>query len=64
MELHRLHLAALLMVTEADLRVARAALDGSEEARRRYAAALARAVAAKSVTEELLLADPRQVVQA
>ncbi|MCP3163514.1 hypothetical protein [Myxococcus qinghaiensis] len=58
MELNRLHLSALLMSTEADVRRARAALDGSEEARLRYAAAQARAVAARSVTEELLLAAP------
>ncbi|MFY2556082.1 hypothetical protein ACN469_00405 [Corallococcus terminator] len=61
MELNRLHLSALLMSTEADVRRARAALDGSEEARLRYAAAQARAVAARSVTEELLLADPPSV---
>jgi hypothetical protein len=59
MELDRLHLAALLLTTEADLRRARAGLDGSEEARLRYAAAQARAVAARFVAEELLLADPR-----
>ncbi|NVJ22346.1 MULTISPECIES: hypothetical protein [Myxococcus] len=58
MELNRLRLSALLMSTEADVRRARAALDGSEEARLRYAAAQARAVAARSVTEELLLAAP------
>ncbi|NTX05295.1 hypothetical protein HUA74_27375 [Myxococcus sp. CA051A] len=61
MELNRLHLSALLMSTEADVRRARAALDGSEEARLRYAAAQALAVAAKSVTEELLLAAPPDV---
>lgn len=59
MELDRMHLSALLLATEADLRMARAGLDGSEEARLRYAAAQARALAARSVAEELLLADPR-----
>jgi hypothetical protein len=59
MELDRMHLAALLLATESDLRRARAALDGSEEARMRHAAAQARAVAARYVAEELLLADPR-----
>ncbi len=59
MELDRMHLSALLLTTEADLRRARAGLDGSEEARLRYAAAQARALAARSVAEELLLADPR-----
>ncbi len=58
MELDRLHLSALLLTTEADLRRAQAGLDGSEEARQRYAAAQARAVAARFVAEELLLADP------
>ncbi|NMO20989.1 hypothetical protein HPC49_03095 [Pyxidicoccus fallax] len=64
MELERIHLAALLLTTESELRQAQAALDGSEEARLRHAAAHARAVAAWSVTEELLLADPRTVVWA
>lgn len=59
MELDHMHLAALLLTTESDLRQALAALDGTEEARLRHAAAQARALAAKSVAEELLLADPR-----
>ncbi len=59
MELDRMHLAALLMRAESDLRQAQAALDGSEEARLRHAAAQARAVAAQSVAEELLRVDPR-----
>jgi hypothetical protein len=61
MELDRMHLAALLLTAESDLRQAQAALDGSEEARLRHAAAQARAVAAQFVAEELLLADPRAV---
>ncbi|AKF79380.1 hypothetical protein OWM54_18115 [Myxococcus sp. MISCRS1] len=64
LELNRLHLSALLMLTEADLEQARSALDGSDEARLRYAAALARAVAARSVMEELLLVDSRHQVLA
>ena len=59
MELERMHLAALLLTTESDLRQALDALDGSEESRLRHAAAEARAVAAQSIAEELLLADPR-----
>ncbi|MFP2932671.1 hypothetical protein ACLESO_47490 [Pyxidicoccus sp. 3LG] len=61
MELDRIHLAALLLTTESDLRQARAELDGSEEARLRHAAAEARALAAQSVATELLMADPRAV---
>ncbi len=59
MELDRMHLAALLLTTDSDLRQALAGLDGSEEARLRHAAAQARAKAAESVAEELLRVDPR-----
>lgn len=59
MELERMQLAALLLTTEWDLRQALASLDGSEESRLRHAAAQARAVAAQSIAEELLLTDPR-----
>ncbi|QSQ28410.1 hypothetical protein JY651_36875 [Pyxidicoccus parkwayensis] len=58
MELERMHLAALLLTTESDLRQALDALDGSEESRQRHAAAEARAVAAQSVAEELLRVAP------
>lgn len=57
MELEHLQLAALLLTTESDLRQAREELDGSEESRLRHVAAQARAVAAWSVTGELLMAD-------
>jgi hypothetical protein len=59
MALDWIHLAALLLTADFDLRQAQAALDGSEEARLRHAAAQARAVAAQSVVEEWLMADPR-----
>jgi len=61
MELDRLNLSALLLTTEAGLRAAQASLDGSEEARLRLMAAQAQVVAARSVAEELLLADPHLV---
>ncbi|WP_240359612.1 hypothetical protein [Pyxidicoccus trucidator] len=59
MELERMNLAALLLTADFDLRQTQAALDGSDEARLRHAAAKARAVAAESVAEELLRVDPR-----
>lgn len=64
MERDHLHLAALLLTTESDLRQTQAALDGSEEASLRHAAARARAVAARFVAEELLTANPRTTARA